>query len=156
MIAPKAVSSQYDLDGQLCVRIEVDRPRLESLPLSVAACNYCAFRGMLMKSNIYFNARAGFKLPFTRSARLQIGEHPRVHALKRLDIAERPLFAGYLPKTHGVLDDHVESWFLSYQTPPAVAPEGMASVVDLGQSQDWLAPPQDSALSEPGVEIATP
>ncbi len=76
VIAPRKVSSQYDLDGQLCVRIEVDRPRFEALPLSLATSNYCAFRGMLMKSNISFRGRAGFNLPLTRSARLQIGDHP--------------------------------------------------------------------------------
>jgi hypothetical protein len=32
----------------------------------------------------------------------------------------------------------------------------MEGVVDLGQSNDWLAPPQDPALSEPGVKVATP
>ena len=145
VIGPKAVSSQYDLDGQLCVRIEVDRPRFERLPLSFGASNYCAFRGMLMKSNIYFRAHAGLKLPLTRSARLRIGEHPRVQMLRRLDIASRPLFCGFFPDTHGILDDHIETWFLSSETPPAIAPEGMESVVDLGQSQEWPAPPQDPA-----------
>jgi Acetoacetate decarboxylase (ADC) len=156
VIAPDTVSSQYDLDGQLCVRIEVDRPRFERLPVSMAACNYCAFRGMLMKSFIYFDAHAGFHLPFTRSARLRIGEHPRVGALKRLGVADRPLFAGYFSESHGILDDHVESWFLSYEQPPSVAPEGMESVIDLGQSQTWLSPPDDPALNEPGVVVATP
>src|SRR3954467_9841097 len=41
------VWSQYDLDGQLCCRIEVDLPRWRGLPLNTAAINYCAFRGML-------------------------------------------------------------------------------------------------------------
>src|SRR4051812_37100365 len=31
--------SQYDLDGQLCCRIEVDTPRLKGLPLKTAAIN---------------------------------------------------------------------------------------------------------------------
>jgi len=147
-------SSQYDLDGQLCVRIEVDRPHFELLPVSMGTSNYCAFRGMLMKSNIYFRGRAGFKMPLTRSARLQIGEHPRVQALKALDITERPLFCGFFPETRGVLDDHLESWFLSYETAPSAAGEGMESVVGLGRSEDWLAPPHDRALAEPGVEVA--
>jgi hypothetical protein len=147
VIAPRTVSSQYDLDGQLCVRIEVDRPPFESLPLSLAASNYCAFRGMLMKSNISFHGRAGFNLPLTRSARLQIGEHPRVQALKQLGISSRALFCGYFPATEGVLDDHIESWFLSYAAPPSAVPEGMESVVGLGQDQEWLAPPHDPGLS---------
>jgi hypothetical protein len=155
-IGPRAVSSQYDLDGQLCVRIEVDRPRFDALPLSLSTSNYCAFRGMLMKSNISFRGRAGFNLPVTRSARLQIGEHPRVRALERLGISSRPLFCGYLPSTEGILDDHIDSWFLSFQTPPSIVPEGLESVAELGQSQEWLAPPQDPALDEPGTQVAEP
>jgi hypothetical protein len=156
VIAPRTVSSQYDLDGELCVRIEVNRPRFEALPLSMATSNYCAFRGMLMKSNISFRGRAGFNLPLTRSARLQIGEHPRVQMLKRLEISSRPLFCGYFPSTEGILDDHIDSWFLSFATPPSAVPEGMESVVGLGQSQEWLAPPRDPALDEPGAQVAEP
>jgi hypothetical protein len=155
-IGPRAVWSQYDLDGQLCVRIEVDRPRFDGLPLALATSNYCSFRGMLMKSNISFRGRAGFNLPCTRSARLQIGEHPRVQALKRLGVSSRSLFCGYLPSTEGILDDHIDSWFLSFQTPPSVVPEGLESVVGLGQSQEWLAPPRDPACDEPGAQVAGP
>jgi hypothetical protein len=156
VIAPKMVSSQYDLDGQMCVRVEVNRPRFDRLPMSMASANYCAFRGLLMKSSIYFNARIGPNIPFTRSARLQIGDHPRVAALNRLGIGSRPLFSVYLPDTHGILDDHFESWFLSYEQPPAVPPEGMESVVDLGQSQSWLPAPHDPALETPEAIVATP
>lgn len=156
VIAPDTVSSQYDLDGQLCVRIEVDRPRFERIPVSMGTCNYCAFRGMLMKSFIYFDARAGFNMPFRRSARLELGEHPRVQALKNLDVADRPLFSGYFPETHGILDDHLKSWFLSYEQARTVPPQGMETVVDLGQSQTWLAPPDDPALKKPDVVVATP
>ena len=156
VIAPRNVWSQYDVDGQLCVRIEVDRPHFEGLPLSMATSNYCAFRGMLMKSNISFRGRAGFNLPLTRSARLEVGEHPRVQKLKRLRISSRPLFCGYFPSTEGILDDHIDSWFLSFNEPPSVVPEGLESVAGLGQSQEWLAPPQDPALAEPGAQVAEP
>lgn len=155
VIGPRTVSSQYDLDGQLCVRVEVDRPRFERLPVSFGTSNYCAFRGMLMKSNIYFRARAGLNLPLTRSARLEIGAHPRVEKLRRLDPSSRPLFCGFFPDTRGILDDHVESWFVSSAGEPA-AMEGMESVVGLGQGQEWLPPPDDPALGQPGVEIAEP
>lgn len=155
VIGPRAVSSQYDLDGQLCVRVEVDRPRFERLPVSFGSSNYCAFRGMLMKSNVYFRARAGLNLPLTRSARLEIGAHPRVEKLRRLDLSSRPLFCGFFPDTHGILDDHVESWFVSSAGEPA-AMEGMESVVGLGQGQEWPPPPDDPALSQPGVEVAKP
>jgi hypothetical protein len=156
VIAKRKVSSQYDLDGQLCVRIEVKRPWFAGLPLSASASNYCEFRGMLMKSDVSFRAHAGFNVPLLRNARLEIGDHPRVRMLHGLDISERPLFSGFLPETRGVLDDHVESWFITYASPPDTAPEGMESVVGLGQSQIWLAPPDDPALEEPGAEIATP
>ena len=145
VIRDDKVWSQYDLDGQLCCRIELDRPRHARLPLKTAAVNYCAFRGMLNRSSIFFEGRAGFKLPLTRSARLTLGAHPRMSPLKALEIGERPLFVGYFPETQGILDDHMESWFLTFRDAPAVAPEGLESVVGLGLGQDWLAPPDDPA-----------
>jgi hypothetical protein len=98
---------------------------------------------MLNKSYIYFRGRAGFKLPLTRSARLTIGSHPRMDPLRRLEIGRRPLLAAFFPETHGILDDHSESWFLSYERPPEHAPEGLESVVGLGLGEDWLPPPDD-------------
>jgi Acetoacetate decarboxylase (ADC) len=145
-ITPRTVSSQYDLDGQLALRIEVDRPSFAGFPVATAAVNYCAFRGMLMKSYVYFRGRGGVTLPLTKSARLHIGDHPRVAALKQLDIDERPLISGWLPNTAGILDDHLEAWFLHYPEPPSVVPEGLESVVGLGQSQDWLPAPDDPAV----------
>jgi hypothetical protein len=71
--------------------------------------------------------------------------------LRGLNVKERPLFAGYLPSTQGILDDHMESWFLSFATPPADAPEGLESVVDLGLGRDWLAPPDDRAAASPSA-----
>jgi hypothetical protein len=146
VITADTVSSQYDLDGQLAVRIEVDRPRFERFPVAASATNWCAFRGMLLRSSIYFRGRAGINRPLSPSGRLEIGPHPRVAPLRRLDIADRPLFTGWLPTTAGTLDDHVESWFLSYEEPPGATPEGLESVVGLGLSQDWLPPPDDPAL----------
>lgn len=143
VIREDRVWSQYDLDGQLCMRIEIDRPRRAGLPLSMAAVNYCAYRGMLNKSNVYFRGHAGFRLPLTRSARLTLGPHPRMDPLRELQIASRPLFVGFFPETRGVLDDHCESWFLTYDQPPARAPEGLESVAALGIGEDWLAPPDD-------------
>lgn len=151
VISKRTVSSQYDLDGQLAMRIEIDRPRFAGLPVGAAAVNYCAFRGMLMKSYVYFRGKAGFNLPFTRSGRLVIGDHPRVAPLRGLDIAERPLVTAWFPQTAGVLDDHFESWFLHYDQPPAEIPEGLESVVALGQSQEWLRPPKDPALDQEGA-----
>jgi hypothetical protein len=137
------VWSQYDLDGQLCCRIEVDRPSREELPVSLPAVNYCAFRGLLNKSSIHFRGRGGFNLPLARSARLRLGDHPRMAPLKRLRIRPRPVFSAFFPSTRGILDDHMESWFLTFPEPPARAPEGLESVVGLGLGREWLAPPDD-------------
>jgi hypothetical protein len=136
------VSSQYDLDGQLAMRIDVERPKSVWLPLSAGGTNYCAFRGMLMASYVYFKGKIGFHLMKAGSARIQLGDHPRVRALKDLEISDVPLFAGYFPETQGVLDDHFESWFLSEAEPPKRPMEGMESVTDLGQAQEWLSPPK--------------
>ncbi len=156
VISKRTVSSQYDLDGQLAIRIEIDRPRFAGLPVAAAAANYCAFRGMLMKSYIHFRGKGGFNLPFTRSGRLIIGDHPRVAPLKELDIAERPLATAWFPRTAGVLDDHFECWFLHYDQPPTDVPEGLESVVGLGQSQEWLPPPDDPALQHDGAQRVAP
>jgi hypothetical protein len=141
VVGSQWVSSQYDLDGQLVVRIDVQRPGSAWLPVKTRGTNYCAFRGLLMASYIYFQGKLGLHLMKPGSARLVIGGHPRIQALKDLDIEERPLFAGFFPDTHGVLDDHFECWFLSEEQPPDASMEGMESVVNLGQSQQWLAPP---------------
>jgi hypothetical protein len=140
-IDERTVSSQYDKDGQLAVRIEIDRPRREWLPLRASGANYCQFRGMLMKSFIYFRGKFGFSLGKKASARLILGDHPRAQPLKTLDIAPKPFFVGFLPASSGVLDDHFECWFLSHAELPAGQPEGLESVVGLGLSQQWLPPP---------------
>ncbi len=137
----ESVSSQYDLDGRLGVFFEVKRPRSIWLPASTSAVNYCAFRGMLMKSTIYFSGRAGFSLFRKGAARLVIGDVPRVQVLKTIGLEPDPIATLYMPEVNGVLDDHCESWFCTYEQPPASPPEGLESVVNLGESQQWLPPP---------------
>lgn len=148
-----SVSSQYDLDGQLCVRIEVARPALTPLPLKVSAANFCAFRGMLMKSYIYFQGKAGLKFG-PSAAKLSLGTHPRVAALRGLEIEPTPLFAVHIPNARGMLDDYFESWFLSYPEAAPEAREGLESVVGLGQSQTWLASPS-APIDAPRPRAAT-
>jgi hypothetical protein len=41
----------------------------------------------------------------------------------------------------------MESWFLTFATPPLERPEGLESVVDLGLGREWLAPPDDRAAT---------
>jgi Acetoacetate decarboxylase (ADC) len=147
-IGERKVSSQYDLDGSMAVRIEVDRPAHSWLPLRSAASNYCSFRGMLFKSDIYFSGSGGFSLFRKGSARLCLGRHESLQPLKELDINPNPVFAGFFPHLEGLLDDHVESWFLRYDRPPEMEPEGLESVVGLGLSQDWPPPP----VEEPDCE----
>ena len=47
----------------------------------------------------------------------------------------------FVPEATGVLDDHIESWFLSLPEMPARAPEGFETVMNLGLGEEWLAQP---------------
>lgn len=142
IIGDNVVSSQYDLDGMFAVKIEIERPKSAWLPVNMTGVNYCSFRGMLYKSSVYFKGKLGFTFMKKGSARLLIGDHPRVQPLKELEIDPNPLFTAFLPQANGTLDDHFECWFLSEPKLPDVVPEGMESVVNLGQSQEWLEPPK--------------
>jgi len=162
VVGTRQASSQYDLDGQMVMRIDVDRHGMLSIPLSAGGVNYCAFRGLLMKSSIYFKGNAAVTFFRPTSARITLGDHPRAAILQSLSIDPHPVFSIYFETTQGILDDHFESWFLSYATAPTVPPEGMESVVDLGQSEEWLPPPDrtwwpDGAVADrPGLPGATP
>lgn len=142
LIDERSVSAQYDKDGQFAMKIEIERPAKIWFPISTPATNYCQYRGMLMKSSIYFTAKAGFTLLKKGAARLTIGDHPRVRALKNLEVSKDPLFTAFIPAANGVLDDHYEGWFLSFPELPASKPEGFESVINLGLSEEWLAPPK--------------
>jgi hypothetical protein len=145
IIADDTVSSRYDLDGKMVMKIEVRRPRRAWMPLSASGVNYCSFRGMLMKSFIYFKGKIGFSLA-RNAASITLGDHPRAEALRGLEIGS-PLFAGFFPDTAGVLDDHFECWFESFDAPPRAKPEGMESVIDLPLSEEWLPPPGSAAAA---------
>ncbi len=156
VISDDRVTSQYDLDGQLCMRIEIDRPASLTLPaVTLGAANYCQFRGMLMKSSIYFKSPMQVALGRRAGARLLLGSHPRMDPLRTLDIASRPLFTAFMPESGGVLDDHFESWFLTYEQAPVERPAGLESVVDLGLSQEWLDPPRPPGAAGPGTAPLT-
>ncbi len=141
LIGDKKISSQYDLDGQLVTYLEIDKPTRTHLPMSMSAPNYCAFRGMLMKSSIHFKGKLGFSLFGKNKARFIVGDHPRAQILKTLDIETDAIATAYLPSIGGTLDDHFESWFLTEAQAPKITPEGLESVVDLGLSEAWPAPP---------------
>jgi hypothetical protein len=90
---------------------------------------------------IYFHGNVGASVLFPGAARLLIGDSPRTRPLRDLGIARQPLFTAFFPSSAGVLDDHVEGWFLGFGDPPQTQPEGLASVAGLGLSQAWLPPP---------------
>lgn len=141
IVTDNMVSSQYEKDGQFAFRIEITRPKSSSLKLQVGAVNYCRFRNMLMASYIYFNTKAGVNLFSKAKANLYIGDHPNVSFLRDIDINPNPFFTMYMPQANGILDDHFKCWFMTYDKPPEKMPEGLESVYDLGQSEDWLPAP---------------
>jgi hypothetical protein len=134
------VSSQYDLDGKLVAYVEIEPAKCTKIPVKAKASNYCSFRGMLMKSDILLDTHCGVRLLKAAKARFVIGDHPRLQALKELDIGAA-IATVYLPSITGTLDDHIESWFLDFAQLPEKAPEGFESVINLGLSEAWLAPP---------------
>ncbi|MDP9934563.1 hypothetical protein J2T11_000903 [Paenarthrobacter nicotinovorans] len=158
VVTDSTVSAQYDQDGQLGCYIEIERPEPLGLPLKLAASNYCAFRNMLWKSDIYFEATGDIAVGAQAKARLILGDVPGVEPLKTLQVDNKPVFTAWLPQAHGVLDDHYEAWFLTAPTQlEAVALRGgdmLDSVTDLGQGQEWLAPPDRSRVpgAVPGLE----
>ena len=135
------VSSQYEKDGQFAFRIEIERPKSSSLSLKVGTVNYCRFRNMLMASYIYFNSKAGVNLFGKARGNLYIGDHPRVSFLRDIDINPNPFFTLFMPQANGILDDHFDCWFMTYDNPPQEMPEGLESIFHLGQTEDWLAAP---------------
>jgi hypothetical protein len=154
VIGDDRVSSQYDLDGQLVARVDVPRPRRTSLPMWLNGVGYGDFRGMLNKSLIYMRGTMGLSL-FAADARLLLGDHPRADPLKRLDIDPRPLVTGFAPRFDGVLDDHVETWFLISESPPGEPQSGIDDVAGLGLSREW-PPPPDRATSDRLMAELTP
>ena len=104
--------------------IEIDRPPATALPLDVGAANYCVFRGMVMRSYIYFQGAADIALGRRARATLRLGDAPQVAPLRELDIDPDPVFTAFLPTTRGVLDDHFECWFLTSAARAARARRG--------------------------------
>ncbi|WP_416307903.1 acetoacetate decarboxylase family protein [Neptunicella sp. SCSIO 80796] len=141
-IGEDKISSQYDLDGKLVTYFEINKPSHTKWSMQLSAPNYCAFRGMLMKSYIHFKGKVGLSLFGAAKARFVIGDHPRAQVLHTLEIGDKAIATVYLPSIGGTLDDHFESWFLSYAQKPQQVPQGLESVVDLGLDETWLEPPR--------------
>lgn len=141
VVGDDTVSSQYDLDGRLVMRIDIPRPPSTPLPMRMNSTGYGEFRGLLTKSYLHFHGRAGISFRPGSAARLLLGDHPRADPLRQLGIDPNPLFTGFVPAAAGVLDDHIETWFLTADKPPGDPALGLDEVVGLGLSQEWLTPP---------------
>ena len=141
-VAETTVRAQYEADGKLAMAVQITKPVNTPIPLSMTVSGYSQFRGMLFKSYLHFEGHAGVFVNKSGSAQLVLGEHPLMQPLKGLEIGPEPLLAAFIPAAHGVLDDHLECWFLTDDKPPAVRPEGMESVVNLGLSEQWLGAPK--------------
>lgn len=148
VVGEDVVSSQYDMDGKLMLRIDVVRPRKAWLPVKVKGVGWGHFRGMLTKSYVYIRGKLGFHFRRKGSARLLIGDDPRMQRLKELEIDPDPLVCGFFPETNGVLDDHFECWFLSSDEKPEHPPVGLEIVRELGLSQEWLPPPDRADVDQ--------
>ena len=154
VIGDDVVSSQYDLDGQLVMRIDIPRPPTATLPFQLNGVGYGDARGLLSKSYTHLRCKMGMHLrPHT--ARLLVGDHPRSEPIKRLDINPHALFTGFAPRIDGVLDDHIEQWYLTADSPPEQAAFGLKDAVDLTLSQEWLDPP-DRATSDRLMDALSP
>lgn len=136
------ISSQYDLDGQMVSRFDVRRPSSFRLPLNMGAINYCRFRGMVFRSYIYFQGKAGLHLLKRGAARFVLGPHARADALRGLEHRPDPLFAAYVPSVRGLLDDYFDCWFITTPAPtePPFDP-GLETTFPLGYGQTRLPPP---------------
>lgn len=155
VVTDSTVSAAYEDDGRPACFVEIERPAPAGLPLKLAAVNYCAFRGMLMKSSIYFEAKADIALGRSARARLVLGDTDAVAPLRTLKIASKPIFTAYLPHTHGVLDDHVEAWFLTADSAEDARSlhkgDPLESVVGLSLSEEWPPAPTRSTVGQEGA-----
>jgi hypothetical protein len=140
VVGAETVSSQYDLEGQLAMRIDLPRPGRAWLPMRIRGAGYGAFRGLLAKSYIDVRGRLALSLS-GKGVGLLVGDRPRMDPIRKLDISPTPLVWGFVPEVDGVLDDHVETWYLTDDAPPGPAVVGTRDVVDLTLSQTWLDPP---------------
>jgi hypothetical protein len=145
VVTDTTASAAYDKDGQRGCYLEIDRPPATDLPIRMAGVNYCAFRGLLMKSYVYFDAVADVGIGRSARGRIEFGDAPGVAGLRTLDVADSPILTLYMPQMHGTLDDHFEAWFLTADTAQGALEghwgEPMTSVASLGYGREWPAPP---------------
>lgn len=138
----KWISSQYDLDGKMVSRFDVKMPSKIWFPLNMGAANYCKFRGMIMRSFIYFKGKTGMHFMKPNSARFVLGDHPRSIEMSKLEHNPTPMFSAYIPSVNGVLDDYFDCWFITSKNKPEEPfSEGLEATYPLSYSEEWLEPP---------------
>lgn len=153
-ISDDKVSSQYDLDNSLVAYIEIEKPKGISLPANLGAANYSGFRGLLMKSYIYFKGKTQFALFSNAKAKLVLGDHPKAKIIKDLGVKEdSAIMTAFIPNAVGTLDDHFEGWFLHQPNAPIEQPEGFQSVINLNLSEEWLSPPNAAVHVHDSMEV---
>jgi hypothetical protein len=148
------VSAQYEENGQFAFRVEIDRPSTTNFPLNMGTTLYSRFRNMLVGSHIYYSGKAGMRLGKRAKGALYIGNSAKTSYMRDLSPEGKPFFTAFMPDLHGTLDDHVQSWFLTYaDRPPKGAidakgsaypvedVDGLDSVTGLGLGDAWLSPP---------------
>ncbi len=135
------ISSQYDLDGELAVRIDIEPPGRKLFPVTMNSVNYCQFRGIMWKSFVHFAGKPSLAMFKGAKATLTVGDNPRVAWMKDIGISETPIMTTYYPEFSGLLDDYVEAWFLRTAQKPTEPYEGLDTVADLGLSEEWPPPP---------------
>jgi len=119
----------------------IDRPKAW-FPMNLGAANYCSFRGMLMKSYIYFQGQGpGFNFPRLGEGEAGPWRSPAPpDLLKTLqNRRQKPIFTAFIPLVHGVLDDYFESWFLVDKSPHrAPRPKAWRASIRWVQGKSWL------------------
>jgi hypothetical protein len=139
------ISSQYDLDGELAVRIDIQPPGRKLFPVTMNSANYCEFRGIMWKSFVHFAGKPSLAMLKGAKATLTVGDNPRVAWMKDIGVSDTPIMTAYYPEFSGVLDDYVESWFLRTDQMPTEPYEGLDAVADLDLSEEWPPPPNRNA-----------
>ena len=141
VLGEKDISAQYEDNGVFAFRIEIERPSSTRFPLNMSSTWYGQFRNMLFASSIYLSSRAGFRYGRRARGSLYIGDKTPISYLRDLGLESKPFFTLYMPDTTGILDDHVQSWFITYQDPPEDQNAGLESVTGLGLGDTWPPPP---------------
>jgi hypothetical protein len=140
-VTDELITSQYEENREFAFRLEIERPTSWNFPFRLSAVGYCAYQNMIRTSYLYFNGIGKFNIFKKAKGRLFIGDHPRVAPLKGLDIDGDPFITMFMSKATGILSDYSESWFITYDKPPAKMPEKLVDFEGLSLSQEWLDPP---------------